>query len=139
MGKETLMRTIHFVFVLVIAAAVTAEEMPRGFEIEGGKERQQKAADDLQRLVKSRFPSPDDVGPGWYRPWQGPPRVRARGLVPSEAAFWKKVRPPLPIAQFFGMEPAEAEQVIRKALKEGMAKLRGQPMPRDMPKELAPS
>ena len=71
------MRSIHFVFVLVIAAAATAEEMPRAFEIEGAKERQQKASEDLRRLVESRFPSPDDIGPGWYRPWQGPPRVRA--------------------------------------------------------------
>jgi hypothetical protein len=104
------------------AADAGAIERRPLLSIPGAAERLDAAGQDARRLVATRFPSVDDLGPGWRRPWQASRDVP--GMPRTEDEFWRATRMSPVWAQFFEMPEPQVQRAVRQSIDKILAESR---------------
>jgi hypothetical protein len=92
--------------------------------VPGTAERRAAAKKDADELLRTRFPTVEDLGPSWRRPWEVPGWLP--GASGSEAEFRRKTAPRSIWTQFFGLSAADAEGLLRPALADLVRKMRAE-------------
>jgi len=109
--------------LLTAGAAASAAEDVGPVRTPDAKARIQKQLADARTLIQNRFPTKEDLGPGWFLPWAAPAGMPSP--FRSEAQYWRSAKRPAAWAQYFGMSKAEIIQVARKVIDDGAAKVQG--------------
>jgi hypothetical protein len=105
-----------------IAGPVAAQDRP--FDIPGAAERRARVMEDARRLSSQHLPAPEELGPGWRRPWELP--AGTAGAARSEDAFWAGLRPRSDTPAWhdcYGLTAAEARDLLRGPLEQMAQKL----------------
>lgn len=141
-GREKLPR--RFALASAVAGAIAFGALAQAdgrngvLKIEGGDARAARAIEDAQRLVRERFPSHDEIGPLWRRPWEAPRGIP--GAIRSEREYWTRVQANPIWAQLFGLSALETEAVLRTSVDAllAQAKAAGEPPPEGYAELLQP-
>ncbi|MHC4134235.1 MAG: hypothetical protein ACYS0K_04545 [Planctomycetota bacterium] len=96
--------------VVLLSTGSRVQASDPGLPMPGARERIAKFREDARVLAK-RLPTLDDLGPGWYRPWEVPTGVPLRSR--SEDAYWRRFEVPVDWAQFFGLDDEEIVRLVR--------------------------
>lgn len=111
------MRHTLQLLVLVLSASVALGQ-DLMISISGGEERNQAMFADAKLYAETHLPVPENLGPGWKRPWE----LNVLGLTQGETQFWKGLRSPggdTPLWHwFYGTTGPEALEIIREGIPE---------------------
>jgi len=105
---------------IALAALAQADGRDRVLNIEGGDARAARAIEDAQRLVRERFPSHEEIGPLWRRPWEAPRGIP--GAIRSEREYWTRVQANPIWAQLYGLSATETEAALRTSVEALLAR-----------------
>jgi len=118
--------------LLLVADASAGELGP--VVVPDGKARTRAHRADAQALFRSRFPTKDDLGPGWFLPWEAPKGVTAH--MATEASYWRHMKVNEAWAQFFGLTEAQIVKIARASIDKGFARMGGGDNTRGVPAAL---
>lgn len=98
-------------------------------------ERVAEARRDAEAMARTFLPGPEDLGEGWYRPWETPARLP--GLPRDATSWWRRLEVPAAWGQFFGLDEAEIQARVREKLDGEIGEFLGQPLPPGTPPHVA--